>query len=44
VDIIYVADHLAIEVRGGETDDQKLDLDYLRGIGIDDRQAGRHAH
>jgi len=36
VDIIYVADHLAIEVRGGETDDQKLDLAYLAGIGIDD--------
>jgi HD-like signal output (HDOD) protein/CheY-like chemotaxis protein len=38
VDMIYVADHLAREARSGGTDDQALDLDYLRGIGIDDRQ------
>jgi HD-like signal output (HDOD) protein len=40
VDIIYVADHLATEVRGGGSDEQKLDLDYLRGMGIDAAQLG----
>ena len=29
VDIIYIADHLATELRGDGTDDQKLNLDYL---------------
>jgi HD-like signal output (HDOD) protein/CheY-like chemotaxis protein len=38
VDMIYVADHLATEAQSGGTADQVLDLDYLRGIGIDDRQ------
>jgi HD-like signal output (HDOD) protein len=38
VDIIYVADHLATEAQSGGTADQSLDLDYLRGIGVDDRQ------
>jgi HD-like signal output (HDOD) protein len=44
VDIIYVADHLATEARGGGSADQKLDLDYLAGIGIDESQlAGMRA-
>jgi HD-like signal output (HDOD) protein len=38
VDMVYIADHLAAEVRGGETDDPKLDLDYLASIGIDGAQ------
>jgi HD-like signal output (HDOD) protein/ActR/RegA family two-component response regulator len=44
VDIIYVADHFATELRGtggtGGTglNDEKLDLDYLAGIGIDEAQ------
>ena len=37
VDVIYVADHLAKEVREG-TADEKLDLDYLAGLGIDEAQ------
>jgi len=38
VDIIYVADHLASELGGNRTVEQKLDLDYLAGIGIDEAQ------
>jgi len=38
VDIIYVADHLATEVRSSGADDPKLDLAYLAGIGIDKTQ------
>ena len=38
VDIIYVADHLAYEMGGSQTAEQKLDLAYLAGIGIDEAQ------
>jgi HD-like signal output (HDOD) protein/ActR/RegA family two-component response regulator len=38
VDIVYVADHLAREVRGVGDDDRKLDLGYLAGLGIDEAQ------
>ena len=40
VDIIYIADHLATEAQGAGTDEQKLDLGYLGGLGIDDAQLG----
>jgi HD-like signal output (HDOD) protein len=44
VDIIYVADHLATAARGAGTDDQKLDLNYLASIGVDETQlAGMRA-
>jgi HD-like signal output (HDOD) protein len=36
VDMVYVADHLATELQGAGTDNQKLDLGYLAGIGIDE--------
>jgi HD-like signal output (HDOD) protein len=38
VDIIYVADHLASEMGGNRAVEQKLDLAYLAGIGIDEAQ------
>jgi HD-like signal output (HDOD) protein len=38
VDIVYVANHLATEAQSGGNDHQKLDLDYLGGIGIDEAQ------
>jgi HD-like signal output (HDOD) protein len=38
VDIIYIADHLANELRGSKTAEQKLDLGYLAGVGIDEVQ------
>jgi HD-like signal output (HDOD) protein len=36
VDVIYVADRLASELRGAGTDDRKMDVDYLCGVGIDE--------
>ena len=36
VDIIYIADHFASEMRAKGTAEQKLDLAYLAGIGIDE--------
>ena len=38
VDIIYIADHLASEARGTGADEQKLDLVYLAGLGMDEAQ------
>ena len=38
VDIIYVADHLATELRGNGPAEQKLDLAYLAGVGVDEIQ------
>jgi HD-like signal output (HDOD) protein len=35
VDVIYIADHLATEVRGTGTDEKELEIAYLAGIGID---------
>jgi HD-like signal output (HDOD) protein len=36
MDIIYIADHLATEMGGGQPAEQELDLAYLAGIGIDE--------
>jgi HD-like signal output (HDOD) protein/ActR/RegA family two-component response regulator len=44
VDIIYIADRLASEARGTRAEEQKLDLAYLAGLGIDEaRLAGMRA-
>jgi HD-like signal output (HDOD) protein/CheY-like chemotaxis protein len=36
VDLIYIADHLATEMASGTGVEQKLDLDYLAALGIDE--------
>jgi len=36
VDVIYIADHLASELGARGPTEQKLDLAYLAGIGIDE--------